>query len=152
MSVEKRLNELGLVIPEANKPVAAYVPGIKAGEFIYVSGQLPIKEGKVLYQGKLGRDLNIEEGQAAAQLAAINCLAVIKSCISDWENLLQIVKINGYIQSADNFYDQALVLNGASNLLEKIFSEKGKHARAALGVNSLPLNSACEVEMIAMVK
>lgn len=152
MSVEKRLNELGLVIPEVNKPVAAYVPGIKAGEFIYVSGQLPIKEGKVLYQGKLGRDLSTEEGQAAAQLAAINCLAVIKSCIGDWDDLLQIVKINGYIQSEDNFYDQALVLNGASNLLEKIFSEKGKHARAALGVNSLPLNSACEVEMIAMVK
>ncbi|MDD2585425.1 MAG: RidA family protein [Syntrophomonadaceae bacterium] len=152
MSVEKRLNELGLVIPETNKPVAAYVPGIKAGEFIYVSGQLPIKEGKVLYQGKLGRDLSTEEGQAAAQLAAINCLAVIKSCIGDWENLLQIVKINGYIQSENNFYDQALVLNGASNLLEKIFDEKGKHARAAVGVNSLPLNSACEVEMIAMVK
>lgn len=151
MDVEERLSKLGVVIPEVSKPVAAYVPALKAGEFVYVSGQLPLKDGQLVYQGKIGKDLTVEEGQAAAEIAVINCLAALKSCITDWGQVVQIVKINGYIQSESDFSDQALVLNGASNLLEQVFADKGKHARAAVGVNSLPLNAACEIEMIVQV-
>ncbi|MEN6350942.1 MAG: RidA family protein [Syntrophomonas sp.] len=152
MDIENRLKELGIVIPAPGKPVAAYVPGVKAGEFIYISGQLPIKEGKLLYCGKLGRDLNIEEGQAAGRLAALNCLGILKSFLDKWEQLGQIVKLTGFIQSMDTFQEQAAVLNGASELLEQVLGERGKHARVAVGVNSLPLNAACEIEMIAQLK
>lgn len=152
MSIEERIRELGLTIPEAAKPVAAYVPALKAGEFVYVSGQLPFKEGKLLYSGKVGQDLSVEEGKEAAKICLINCLAALRSCINSWKEVARIVKITGYVQSADDFYEQPQVINGASELLEKIFGENGRHARAAVGVNALPLNAACELEMIVQVK
>lgn len=153
MDIEKRLKELNVVIPDSSKALAAYVPGIKAGEFIFVSGQLPIREGKLLYGGRVGRELSLEEGQAAARLAVINCLAVVKTLISnDWDSLLQIVRISGFIQSDEGFFEQAQVMNGASELLKEIFAERGIHSRIAMGVNCLPLNAACEIEMIARIK
>jgi len=152
MVIEDKLNELGIVIPEISKPLAAYVPGQIAGEFIYVSGQLPIKAGEIIYFGRVGEDLTVAEGQEAARLSVINCLAVMKSYLKEWSNLLQIVKITGYVQCGPKFYDQAKVLNGASELLEQIFGEQGRHVRAAVGVNALPLNAACEVELIAQIK
>lgn len=152
MNVEARLKELGIAIPEAAKPIAAYVPGVVAGNLLFISGQLPLAEGKLTMTGKLGRELQISEGRAAARQSAINCLAVMKNHIDNWEQVLQIVKITGYVQSADNFYDQAQVVNGASELLQEIFGEKGRHARAAVGVNNLPLNAPCEIEMIVMIK
>lgn len=152
MKIDTKLNELGVVVPNISKPLAAYVPGVKAGEFIYVSGQLPIKDKELLYSGKIGQELSVEAGKAAAEICVINCLAVVKNIIGSWENLDRIIKISVYVQSSDDFFEQAVVANGASELLEKIFGEKGKHARLAVGVNSLPLNAACEVEMIAMTK
>lgn len=152
MDIDRKLEKLGIAIPEIAKPLAAYVPGLIAGDFIYISGQLPSRDGKVQYTGGIGKELTIAEGQAASRLAAINCLAVLKNCLPDWESLLHIVKITGYIQCEKDFHDQAQVLNGASELLEQIFGEKGQHARAAVGVNALPLNAACEVEMIAQIK
>ncbi len=152
MDIENKLKDLGINIPEIARPLAAYVPGIIAGDFIYISGQLPQKDGTILYAGSVGRDLTIAEGQAASRLAVINCLAVLKSCLNNWSSLLQIIKITGFIQCEKDFHDQAMVLNGSSELLEQIFGERGKHARAAVGVYALPLNAACEVEMIAQIR
>jgi enamine deaminase RidA (YjgF/YER057c/UK114 family) len=152
MSVSSRLQELGIVIPEVAKPLAAYLPAVQAGDLLFISGQLPRRNDEVVCPGRLGREVNMEQGMKAAELAAINCLAVLKAYIGEWESLLQIVKITGYIQCREDFDRQADVLNGASELLEKIFGAKGRHARAAVGVNSLPLNAACEIEMIARVK
>ncbi len=152
MNIDDRLAELEIILPEAPKALAAYVPGLVAGEFLYISGQLPLREGKLLYSGRLGWELSLEEGREAARMAIINCLAVLKRHINNWDELLQVVKITGYIQSGENFHDQALVLNGASELLQEIFGERGRHARAAVGVNALPLNAACEVEMIALIR
>jgi enamine deaminase RidA (YjgF/YER057c/UK114 family) len=152
MNIDARLIELGIIIPEAAKPVASYVPGIKDGHLIYVSAQLPFADGKLIYTGRLGADLSIEEGQAAAHVAAINCIAVLKSIISEWSNFKNIVKITGFVQSAPDFFQQAQVINGASDLLLKIFGDNGKHARAAVGVSCLPFNSACAIEMIARSK
>ncbi|MDD2620227.1 MAG: RidA family protein [Syntrophomonadaceae bacterium] len=152
MNIITRLHDLNITIPDVNPPLAAYQPGILAGEFIYVSGQLPIKEGKLLYCGKLGSNLTIDDGKAACRIAVINCLAVLKNFLNTWDDLDQIIKLTGYINSESNFGEHAAVLNGASELLEQVLSVKGRHARAAVGVNSLPMNAACEVEMIARIK
>jgi len=152
MKIDERLIEMGIILPQAAKPLAAYVPGLKSGEYIYTSGQLPIQNGELVYRGKLGEDLSVEEGQEAARLCTLNSLAIIKDLIGNWDNLIRIVKITGYVQSAPNFYDQPQVINGASQLLEQIFGEAGKHARSAVGAASLPLNAACEIEMVVKVK
>ncbi len=151
MNIEARLEALGLVVPEMPKPVAAYVPGLVVGDMIYVSGQLPIKNGELLYTGRLGEGLSLEQGQQAAQLSALNALAVVKSLANGWDRLVRIVKITGFIQSAANFFQQPQVLNGASDLLQELMGENGRHARSAVGVANLPMNAACEIEMIAQI-
>jgi enamine deaminase RidA (YjgF/YER057c/UK114 family) len=150
-NIQKRLKQLGIFIPAASKPVAAYVPGLAAGDLLFVSGQLPVFDGQLLYAGRVGQDLSLADGQAAARTAVINCLAVLNDMIQSWDNLLQVIKITGYVQSADSFHDQHLVINGASQLLLDIFGDRGRHTRAAVGVNALPLNAACEVEMICQI-
>jgi len=152
MDIASKLEELGIIVPEISKPLAAYVPGLVAGEFIYVSGQLPSQAGEIIYTGKVGQELTVEQGQEAARLAVINCLAVLQHYLQGWSKLVQIVKLTGYVQCRPDFYEQAKVLNGASELLEQIFGEQGRHARAAVGVAALPLNAACEVEMIAHLR
>ncbi len=152
MRIESRLKEMGIRLPEVNKPLASYLPGVRAGEYIYISGQFPMQGGKLLYSGKLGLDLSIAEGQAASRLAAINCLAVLKSLISDWSQVKRIIKINGFINSAPGFYEQPQVLNGASDLVVEVWGEIGQHARAAVGVSDLPLNAPCEIDMIIQVQ
>lgn len=149
--LQERLKELNIVIPEVAKPLAAYVPAVRTGDLVYTSGQLPISENNIIYQGKIGTDLTVEEGKAAARLCVINCLAAVTTC-ADLESIDRIIKITGYIQCNPDFYEQAVVLNGASQLLEDIFGEKGKHSRVAIGVSSLPLNAACEIEMIVKLK
>jgi len=151
-AIEAKMKEMGIVLPEVAKPIAAYVPGMQAKNLIFISGQLPLRDGKLLYTGKLGRDLQIAEGREAARQSALNCLAVLKQYVYSWEQLAQIVKITGFVQSADDFYDQAQVINGASEFLQELFGEKGRHARAAVGVNTLPLNAPCEIEMIARIR
>jgi len=151
MDVAGRLKELGIEIPEVSPPLAAYVPAVKAGNLVFVSGQLPMVKGELAFAGKLGRDLTLEQGQEAARLAAVNCLAALFKVIENWDRLEMIVKLTGYIQSADDFSQQPLVLNGASQLMEDVFGSCGRHSRAALGVNALPLNAACEIELIALI-
>lgn len=150
--VEKRMQELGLSVPQAPTPVAAYVPGVKIGEYIYTSGQIPLVNGELAYKGKVGAEKTLDEGYAAAKICALNCLGVIKGLIGDLDKVEQIVKVVGFVNSAPGFNLQPRVINGASELLGEIFGEKGKHARSAVGVNELPLDATCEVEMIVKVR
>ena len=150
MSVASKLEELGVVVPVAAKPLAAYTPAVKTGDFIFTSGQLPMQDGELKFEGKLGANISIEQGYEAARICAINCLAAINtvSCI---ENIVQIVKVTGFVNSADGFSNQSQVMNGASELLQSIFGECGVHARSAIGMAELPRNAAVEVEMIVRI-
>ena len=150
--VEEKMKEMGFTLPETVKPLAAYIPAIRTGDYVYTSGQVPFADGKLKYGGKIGSDLSIEEGQKAAELCALNALSAIKSVIDDLNKVEQIVKVTVFVNSADGFEDQPKVANGASEFLGKIFVEAGIHARSAVGVNGLPVNSAVEVEMIVKVK
>jgi enamine deaminase RidA (YjgF/YER057c/UK114 family) len=152
MDVEARLKEAGIIVPELTKPIAAYVPGKKSGDLLFTSGQLPIVNGKVEYVGKVGEHLTLAEGQAAARIAVVNCLAVIKSMAGSLQAVADIIKITGYVQSPPDFFQQAQVLNGASELLQQIWGANGQHARSAVGVTALPLNAAVEIEMIVRLK
>lgn len=152
MSIESRLNELGIALPIAPKPVANYVPAVRAGELLFTSGVLPTKEGKLAFEGKLGRELTVELGQEAARLAVLNALAVVKQEIGSFEKVLRIVRLTGHVASAPGFVQQPAVLNGASDLLVAIFGEAGRHTRAALGAAELPLNSPIELELIVQVR
>jgi len=150
--VEEKMKELGFTLPETVKPLAAYSPAIRTGDYVYTSGQVPFSGGELKYSGKIGFDLSIEEGQKKAELCALNGLSAIKGVIGDLNKLEQIVKVTVFVNSADGFTDQPKVANGASEFLGKIFGEAGKHVRSAVGVNELPVNSAVEVEMIVKVK
>jgi len=152
MGIDARLNELGLVIPEPAKPVAAYVPAMRTGNLIFVSGQLPMVKGELKWKGIVGQDLDIASGYDAARICAINCLAAVKTLEPNLDRIKRIVKVTGFVSSLPAFGDQPKVINGASELLQLIFGEKGIHARAAVGVTSLPLNAAVEVEMIVEVE
>lgn len=151
-NVEKKVQEMGLSIPEAPKPVAAYIPGIKVGEFVYTAGQIPLANGELKYKGKVGAEVSVEDAYEAAKVCALNCLGVVKSIIGDLDKVEQIVKVVGFVNSADGFNMQPKVINGASELFGEIFGEKGAHARSAVGVNELPLDATCEVEIIVKVK
>lgn len=150
--VEAKLKELGLEVPEAPKPVAAYVPGVRSGDYIYTSGQIPLVKGELKFTGKVGADKTPEEGYEAAKVCALNCLGVIKSLIGDLDKIEQVVKVVGFVNSASGFNMQPKVINGASELFGVVFGEKGAHARSAVGVNELPLDATCEVEVIVKVR
>jgi len=150
--VDTKLEQLGIKLPEIPAAIGLYLPAQRSGQLLFVSGQLPIEDGQVVYAGKLGRDLSVEQGQQAARLAVLRCLAVVRSLINDWDELNKIVRLTGYVQSDDNFHDQPQVINAASELLENLFGTAGKHARAAVGVNALPMNACCEIEMIVELK
>lgn len=152
MEYEARLNELGIKLPEAPKPVAAYVPGIKTGKLLFISGQLPVKEGKLLYSGRVGQDITVEQGQEAARLALINALAVVKSLVGSLERVEQVVRLTGYVQAKEGFYEIPQVVNGASELLLQVFGDAGRHSRVAVGVSNLPLGAPVEVEMIVSLR
>jgi len=152
MSIEARLKELQITVPEANKPVAAYVPAVRTGNLIFVSGQVPVEAGQLKYKGILGKDMSVEDGYAAARICAINCLAAIRTVEPDLNKVKKIVKVTGYVNSVPESGDQPKVVNGASELLLEIFGEKGKHARAAIGMSGLPLGCLVEVEMIVEIE
>lgn len=149
MKTEEKIAALGITLPEAPRPLAAYVPAVQSGSLVFISGQLPVLNGALMMTGKLGAGLSLEDGQAAARQAAINCLGVLKATAGDLDRVKRIVKITGFVQSDDAFYDQPKVINGASELFQAVFGEAGVHARAAVGVNALPLNAPVEVELIA---
>lgn len=150
--VEKRLNELGIQLPAVQEPVANYVSVMRDGNTLYLSGSGPIRNGKAVIQGKLGKDLTVEEGYQAARMGAVNLLAALKHELGDLDRVEQILKLFGLVASADDFYAQPAVINGASDLFVEVFGEKGRHARSAMGTNILPLNMPLEIEIIVKVK
>lgn len=141
---EVALAENGVVIPDIVKPLAAYVPGIQCGFYVYVSGQLPISNGILTHKGKLGDNISPEDACDAARLCALNCLGVVKSMVGDLEKVEQIIKVTGTEHPA--------VVNGASRLFCEVFGDKGLHSRCAVGVASLPLGACCKVDLIAKIK
>jgi enamine deaminase RidA (YjgF/YER057c/UK114 family) len=149
--IEERIKELGIELPNPPKPKAVYVPTNRVGHFIYTSGMSSIQNGVRTYVGRLGEDISVEEGYQSARLCAINALAALKQELGNLDKIKRIVKLNGYVRSAHGFGEQPKVVNGASDLLEKIFGERGKHARTAIGVNELPFGISVEVEMIVEV-
>lgn len=149
--IEQKLKELGITIEDVPKPLGAYRPCARSGNLIFVSGQLPIKNGKLLYKGKVDSGLSVEEAKSAAKVAAINSLSVLKSDVGNLDNVKRIVKVTGYVASSEGFDQQANVVNGASELYYEVFGEKGVHARAAVGVFELPLGSPVEIEVIVEI-
>ena len=148
MGIERRLADMGLTLPSAPRPRANYCPFVITGDLVFVSGQLPL-EGQTLMTGKLGRDLEIAEGAKAARLCAINMLAQVKSaCNGNLERLAGVVKLTGFVNATDSFADHPAVINGASDFLIDVLGPTGVHARSAVGVASLPLDAAVEVEGI----
>ncbi len=152
MSFETKVQELGLTIPTPAKPLAAYVPAVRTGNQVFVSGQLPSKDGQLLYKGLLGRDVTVEQGYEAARACAINCLGAVKALVGSLDNIVRIVKVTGFVAATPEFTDHPKVVNGASELMQQVFGEQGAHARAAVGMASLPLGVPVEVEMIVEVK
>ncbi len=150
--VDARLAALGITVPAAAAPVANYVGYVKTGNLVFVSGQVPIKDGKFLYQGKVGAEISLYEAQQAAALCAINIIAQLKdACGGDLEKVRRIVKLGGFVNSTPEFTDQPKVINGASDLMVEVFGDAGKHARAAVSAGALPLNVAVEVDAVAEI-
>ncbi len=152
MSVEDRLGELGLELPEMAKPAGAYVPAKRTGNLIYVAGQLPLKDGKLLCKGAVGRSVSVDEAYAGARQCGLNILAVLKEQTGSLDNIVQIVRVEGFVASAEGFTDQAKVINGASELFAEVLGEAGSHARFAVGAIELPLGASVEIAAIAEVK
>ncbi|OGW62951.1 MAG: hypothetical protein A2V83_02055 [Nitrospirae bacterium RBG_16_64_22] len=140
-----------ILLPEPPAPRGGYVPAVKAGNLLFVSGMLPIEKGAVAVTGKVGGNVSIDEGRNAARLAVLNALAVVDKYGGGFENVRRIVKVTGYVNSAPGFTSQPQVVDGASELLVKLFGEEGRHARAAVGVAELPADAAVEIEMICEV-
>ena len=146
---EKNIKYLDLIIPDMAIPIANYVPYKICDKILYVSGQAPTKEGSLIYKGKVGEDITEEEGVKAAELCCINIIAALKSAINnDWDQLDEFIKLSGFVNCNDNFTNHPQIINGASNLLVKIFGEKGKHTRYAVGSNSLPMNVSVEIAAV----
>lgn len=150
MTVIERLSELGITLPAVAAPVAAYVPAIRVGDQVWTSGQLPFVDGKLPAVGKLGADITVEQGADYARQAALNALAAVDALVGI-HNVKRVLKIVGFVASADGFAEQPAVVNGASNLIGEIFGEAGAHARSAVGVAELPLSSPVEIEIIVEV-
>jgi enamine deaminase RidA (YjgF/YER057c/UK114 family) len=148
MSPEDKLKELGIKLPEAPKPLGSYVPSVQIGNVFYLSGMLPLINGKLIRTGKVGESVSLDEAREDAKTATINALSVLKSSIGNLDKVKRCIKISGYIASASDFTEQPKVLNAASDLIFEVFGEAGRHARAAVGVNVLPLNSPVEIEFI----
>ena len=148
---EERLAELGLAVPEVAKPVAAYVPAIRTGNYIYTSGQLPMSDGQLMTTGKVGGEVAAEDATACAQQCALNAMAAVKSVVGDLSRVVQVVKLVAFVSSTTDFTGQPGVANGASELVGKVFGDAGQHARSAVGVPVLPLDAPVEVEMIVEV-
>ena len=150
MTVLERLSELGITLPAVAAPVAAYVPAIRVGDQVWPSGQLPFVDGKLPAVGTLGADITVEQGADYARPAALNALAAVDALVGI-NNVKRVLKIVGFVASADGFAEQPAVVNGASNLIGEIFGEAGAHARSAVGVAELPLSSPVEIEILVEV-
>jgi enamine deaminase RidA (YjgF/YER057c/UK114 family) len=151
MSAEDKARELGLNLGTPNTPVGSYVPTVQTGNLLYVSGQIPTREDGTRPVGRLGEDVSVEEGYEAARLCAVALLAQVKAALGSLDRVSRVVKVNGYVSSTPDFIQPPAVVNGASDLLVAVFGDAGKHARAAVGVASLPAGVPVEVEMVVEV-
>ena len=151
-SPEENLRSLGLELPHAPAPVGSYVPAVRTGNLLFVSGQLPMRGGQLLARGHVGRDVSLETAEECAGQAALNALAIVKAEVGDLARIKRIVRLTGHVASAPGFTDQPKVLNAASDLLVQVFGEAGRHSRAAVGAAELPLGAPVELEMIVEVR
>jgi len=150
---EENIKNLGLNIPELPKALANYVPFKIVGKTMYISGQAPVRNGEMIYKGKVGSDITIEEGIEAAKLCVINIIAAVKTGLEgDWNKLDSFVKLTGFVNCQDSFTDQPKIINGASDMLVEIFGDQGRHARVAVGSNALPLGISVEIDAIIQLK
>jgi enamine deaminase RidA (YjgF/YER057c/UK114 family) len=152
MDIAQKLADLGFAFPPAPKPVAAYIPAVRSGNLLFVSGQLPFRDGKLLATGPVPSATSIEAAQTAAAQCAVNALAIVLAEIGDWQKFSRVIRMGIFVQSDPGFADQPKVANGASELLQMVLGEPGKHARAAVGTNALPLNATVEAEFIFEIK
>lgn len=146
--IEDRLAELGSPLPQIAKPVAAYVPAVTTGSYVYTSGQLPFVDGALTLTGKVGADVSLEQGAEQARVAVLNALAAVKAEIGDLDRIVRIVKVTGFVSSAPDFTAQPAVINGASLFLGEVFGDAGVHSRSAVGVAVLPLDAPVEIELV----
>ena len=150
--IEEKLILFGVKLSDAAPPAGSYIPVVITGNLVFVSGQIPVELGvvpmRIQFSGKVGMDISVEEGQKAARLCTINALTHLKMALGSLDNIKQFIKVSGFVNCDSTFTDHAKVINGASDFIIQLFGEKGKHARSAVGMSSLPLNSAVEVEFI----
>jgi enamine deaminase RidA (YjgF/YER057c/UK114 family) len=152
MSIKEKINSLGLTLPVAALPVAAYVPAVKTGNLVFVAGQLPLVDGKIVKEGKVGKEVTLEEAKDMAQVCALNALAAI-ALVADLDQIERVVRVGGFVNGIPGFTAIPPIINGASELFIKLFGEvNGKHARTAIGVAELPLNAPVEVEVLVQLK
>ncbi len=151
MNIERKIAEKGISLPAAPRPVANYVPAVKVGNLLFVSGHGPYNDGQIKVSGKVGKELTLEEGYQVARNVALNCLATVKDVLGDLDKVKRVVKLLGMVNCTEDFKDQPKVINGASDLLVEIFGDIGKHARSAVGMQALPNNIPVEIEMILEV-
>lgn len=146
--IDEKLKSLGITLPVPPKPAGSYIPVVISGNLAFVSGQIPMQDGKVAFTGKVPSDRTLEDAQSAARICAINILAQLKASLGSLDKISKIVRVSGFVNSASDFTDHPKIINAASDLFFEIFGEKGKHSRIAVGVSSLPLNSTVEIDMI----
>ncbi len=147
-AVEKKISELGITLPTPAAPIATYVGFVRSGSLLFVSGQLCLEDGKLTATGQLGGSVSIEQGQAAARTCAINLVAQVKAALGDLDQVVRVVRLNGFINSAPGFADAPKVMNGASDLIVAMFGDKGRHSRSTVGVAALPNDAAVEIDGI----
>jgi enamine deaminase RidA (YjgF/YER057c/UK114 family) len=146
--IRTRLEALGLALPPPPKPQGSYVPAVRTGNLVYIAGQLPMRDGQLLFKGQVGRDLDIAQGQEAARICFVNALAALAFAGCTPDRITRVIRLGGFVQCPEGFSDQPKVINGASDLCQSLFGDKGLHARAAVGVHALPLNAAVELEAL----
>jgi len=147
--IDEKLRSLGITLPSPPKPAGSYIPVVTSGNLAFVSGQIPLQDGKVIYTGKVPTEQTIEDAKSAAKICAINILAQLKANLGSLDKISKIVRVSGFVNSTGEFTEQPKIINAASDLFFEIFGDKGKHSRIAVGVSSLPLNSTVEIDMIA---
>jgi enamine deaminase RidA (YjgF/YER057c/UK114 family) len=151
MSAESRAKALGIALPPAPRPLGSYVTAVRSGNLLFTSGHGPLKDGRVAFQGKVGRELTVEQGQEAARLTGLNLLATLRDALGSLDRVRRVVKVLGMVQCADDFTDQPRVINGFSDLMVEVFGDAGRHARSAVGMGSLPFGIPVEIEMIVEI-
>lgn len=151
MSVNQRLQDLGIVLPEVAKPAGAYLPAVVSGNLVFTAGQIPLVDGKLVATGKVGKEITQEQAKDIARICALNAVAAVRGAIGDLDRVKRIVKVVGFVASTPDFTQQPFVLNGASELLQQIFGDDGIHARSAVGVAVLPLDAPVEVELVVEI-